>query len=165
MKGRFPAIAAAGVAAALLTACGTTTHTQRMSTNAIHACPPRALTVVSTSSGVLMGTDTGIVFTLRNVSASTCRVGGYPPVYLRGRLMQHGVNVVDVVGGNLVPGASASFAVVNSYIQPQKAPMARCPTWPRPSALILGGVTIGHFADVQDFCNRTFVTPIGVQGG
>lgn len=130
---------------------------------ALHLCPLSALKVVSTSSGVLMGTDAGIVFTLRNIGRSTCRVGGYLPVYSAGRLIPHGANVLNVIDGDLAPGNDAAFAIVNSYIQRQTASMAPCPTVPRQvPAVRLGGVAIGRMAVIENFCNKTFITPVGV---
>lgn len=167
---RATTILAGGV---LLTACGTAAHltqtlpgkeTPSTSTSAGHSCALGSLAIESTSSGVLMGTDTGIVVNLRNVSRSTCHIGGYLPVYSHGKLIPRGDNVVNVVAGDLSPGQIATFAVVNAYIQPQTASMSPCPKWPtaRP-AVTLDGRTIGHIAVVEDFCNKTFITPVGVQ--
>jgi hypothetical protein len=77
-------------------------------------CTSRDLSVRMERRGLLGAGTYASVYEARNTTGRACYVSGRPSVKLSGQAVAGAPNVLDVTAGVLAPGASATFAVIQS---------------------------------------------------
>jgi len=77
-------------------------------------CNSKDLSVRLARRGLLQFGTYGYVYSATNTTSHACYVSGRPSVKLAGKTAAGGPNVLDVEAGVLAPGASATFAIIQS---------------------------------------------------
>jgi Protein of unknown function (DUF4232) len=78
------------------------------------ACTSADLAVKQVRRGIVEYGTYAYTYSATNVSTQACYISGYPAIQMAGKTIPHGFNGLGVTTGALAPGASASFAVVQT---------------------------------------------------
>ena len=131
-------------------------------------CSTAGLQVRLVRHGLLQGNAYGYIYQATNRSGHACYISGRPGVRVAGQALAKGANVLDLSAGSLKPGASATFAILQTPRTTCTAAAAyravRRAVTDRPSITI--GARSGHAVRAGTLaaskCSRTTVTPVGV---
>lgn len=134
------------------------------------ACTSADLAIKQVRRGIVEYGTYAYTYSATNVSSRSCYVSGYPAARLAGKAIPHGFNALGVTAGTLAPGASATFAVVQtpaaacaaSSTASQRHATAEAPSMSfgvgRATATAKGSIFVNQ-------CVTTAVTPVGLAPG
>jgi len=131
------------------------------------ACATASLSTRMVRRGIVRYGTYAYIYSARNIGPRACYVSGTPRVTVAGKPVTHGVNVLNVSAGTLAPGASATFAIIETTRVPctvklrngvtaSTAVRAQLKVGPRASRAVSAGTLL------TTNCVTVHVTPIGL---
>jgi hypothetical protein len=131
------------------------------------ACATAGLNIEMVRRGIVGDGTYAYVYSAKNIGASACYVSGTPNVDIAGKSVTHGANVLNVSAGTLAPGASATFAIIQTTRVPCTAKLRRGVTASKAVRPQLrfgnqAGPAVSDGTVLASNCVTAHVTPIGL---
>jgi hypothetical protein len=131
------------------------------------ACATASLSTRMARRGLVGYGTYAYIYTARNIGPRACYVSGTPRVTVAGKSVPPGMNVLNVSAGTLAPGASATFAIIETTRVPctvklrngvtaSTAVRAQLKVGPPASRAVSAGTLL------TTNCDTIHVTPIGL---
>ncbi len=131
------------------------------------ACATTSLSTRMVRRGLVGYGTYAYIYSVKNGGSSACYVSGTPSVDIAGKSLTRGANVLNVSAGTLAPGASATFAIIQTARVPCTAKLrngvtATKPVTPRLRFGRQAGPAVSGGTVLTSNCVTAHVTPIGL---
>jgi hypothetical protein len=131
------------------------------------ACTTASLSTRMVRRGLVGAGTYAYIYSAKNSGTSACFVSGTPRADIAGKPLTHGANVLNVSAGTLAPGASATFAIIQTTRVPCTAKLRNGVTaftarTPRLKFGTQAGRAVSGGTVLTSNCVTAHVTPIGL---